>query len=194
MDTKYFHRSVHLVLGFSLQPTTKCHLEFLEEAVLNRPYYIARINLLTLVERHATWTPTVEALWLANRLIWRGYSCTFPVQIRQEIATYVPSEAAAQGEDFEFRVTFVKSILRESQPTELSEGKYCNKIMELASGFIQVCYILELQQHHGIAHILVRRTNASFWEVQCQLMFTLNSHHPHGCRFNVEANSVPKHY
>ncbi|CAI2737230.1 unnamed protein product [Dicrocoelium dendriticum] len=174
----------------SLKPTTKCRLEFFEEAVLNRSHYLARINLLTPVERHATWTPTLEALSLASRLNWRGHSCSIPVQIRPEIATYVPSEVAEQGEDFEFLVAFVKK----SFPKNWSEMAYCKEIIKLTSGFIRKCRIRNLQTYHGIADVLVRRTNVSFWEVQHELMFRLNLQMKEVCDFNVEANWAPKEY
>ncbi|CAH8476817.1 unnamed protein product [Dicrocoelium dendriticum] len=187
---KFFEKTTDVILN----STTICRPEFLEEAVLNRPNFVARINLLMQMERDETWAPEMLALSLANRLKWSRYSCRFPVQIRQEMASYVPSEAAAQGEDFEYLVTFIKSALRIPKAKVLSEEEYCNTLVELASEFIRTCHVFKLQEYHGIAEVLVRRTNASFWEVQRQLMLKLNSKDRDNCHFNVEANWVPKGY
>ncbi|CAH8470376.1 unnamed protein product [Dicrocoelium dendriticum] len=172
---------------------TKCRVEFLE-AVVNRTDFIAKINLLMPVLWKENYTMEELPLRLADRLKWRGYTCNFPVQIRQERASYVPSEAVAKAVDFEFTVTFSTSIIPTTPQGVLLNWTACQTIISRAPNIMTNCKVEKIVSSYGIADVRVQAKNATVWEVQKKLMIQLNAKNREVCLFNVAEKVYFKDY
>ncbi|CAH8634316.1 unnamed protein product [Dicrocoelium dendriticum] len=157
----------------TLKPKTKCRLEFYDDTVLNPPNFVAKLNLLMPFQWEERNTMEQVQLWLANRLMWRGYQCIFSVQVRTQTASY------------EFVLIFKTSILGITPQRDISKAKYCEKLTSLAIELIKKCYITMMFTDYGRAIVTVQKGRASIWEVQQQLVVELNMESKNLCLVNV---------
>ncbi|CAH8634344.1 unnamed protein product [Dicrocoelium dendriticum] len=168
-----------------LIPKTTCRLEFYDDSVLNPPNFVAKLNLLIPFQWEERNTMEQVHLWLANRLMRPGYQCIFPVQVRTQAPTYVPSEVDAEAMDYKFVLIFYTSILGITSQSEISKAEYCEKLTSLAIELITNCNITMMVSDYGRAIVTVPKAQASVWEVQQHLMVELNMESQNKCLVNV---------
>ncbi|CAI2737559.1 unnamed protein product [Dicrocoelium dendriticum] len=121
-------------------------------------------------------------------------SCIFPIQIRQETASYVPYRTLANGKPFEFTVMFKISSLQQNKSEPLDDADICPRLINLSNSIITNCTNIIPKNQYVIAFVQIGPTEGSVYEAQLQLMFQLNTRTPNSCSFNVVPKTISKGY
>ncbi|CAH8669948.1 unnamed protein product [Dicrocoelium dendriticum] len=106
----------------------------------------------------------------------------------------VPSNTIMNGENFEFRVTFRKSLIMRWRRSKPKATIICQKLKNISEGMIESCTEVTIYGDYGFADVLFVPTTTSVWEAQMSLMIQLNSKNKRRCNFNVAVKPITKEF
>ncbi|CAI2737688.1 unnamed protein product [Dicrocoelium dendriticum] len=146
------------------------------------------------VEKHQFWTVEWETFRLINQLHRTRENCKFPILIRKKTAFYVPFEYVAEGNEFEFIVTYHMAESEAMHRYNLTIEQLCKSLANDPRWLLSECELRDVKDVYATVAVTIQSRGASIWELQIHLMFISNAQNRERCDFNVAVKSIAKGY